>query len=320
MEAVVLIVIFGALLVIAAALAGSRLRRSAPPPPAIPPWASFFTAEEFEKFLIAVNPYMPVVTEDKTVIELPITDLADACREKDPDQWDSAIRECVAAMLAGITSALPELGDFDSVRHLLSLQLAAADALPPHAIIERDDIPGLITYLVLDLPTATRAITPAEAAAWKRPMGELFDIALDNVRKTVHPEKEKILLFNNEIAFTITSPSPFTAASALLLHEQPDICGPHGCLLALPTRNILIARPIETAPDESTLLPLIWTAIRRFDEGPASLTSAIYWYHHKRFAAVTYEFDGHTLHVDVPTQLADLPPLQSGGQEPKVSG
>ena len=160
-----------------------------------------------------------------------------------------------AAAMAGI-----DLGDYASVEPHLRLRLQS-DALkamkgPQGEPIElsfvyREDLPGTITTLELDMPSSFRSVSREEAEAWGKEDDELFAVALANVARE-HPLGEPEVVDVEGTGVPVYGGSPYVSAHALLIEQHERLHGPAGTIFALPHRDAFLALPREEpAPDEA---------------------------------------------------------------------
>jgi hypothetical protein len=81
----------------------------------------------------------------------------------------------------------------------------------------------------------------------------------------------------------------------------------------VPTQHILLVHPIASSASQDALFPLGWTAMRRWREGPNSISPRLYWYTSGRFVHLPYELNGEKFSVQPPAEfLAMLATLRAG--------
>src|SRR5262249_18543071 len=139
------------------------------------------------------------------------------------------------------------LTDFDRVRELLAVRLwpeSYLTELDEQRMIYRTDLPGTISALVYDLPSSIRNVTPEEIAAWGRSTGELFEMAIDNVREICIPDISEQEIGDGIRVQLLSDESFFVASHALVLPEHESCIGSFGSLVGVPHRHVLLAYPI----------------------------------------------------------------------------
>jgi hypothetical protein len=306
-----------AVLLAIAIFIGSRIRKIFPEEPAPPAWAGFFSRQDYEHFLNRLRDVLQKTGVHSTVgngivsvlnggsaRHFPLAALADACREKTPNDWDTVLAEQLAQVTADLDAF--DLADFDRIKDSLRLQLGISPGIAVEQTICRENLPGVETVLVLDLPMAVRTINPNEAAGWNVSSDELFQIALDHIRGMPTPKIEEIELDDRLTALVMTGESPFVASQVLLLEEYPKLLGPFGAIIAVPTWHILLSHPIHSRATQDALFPMAWIATRRWNDGPGSVTPRLYWYRNGRFTHLPYEFNGERFRLHPPKQFADM--------------
>ena len=192
--------------------------------------------------------------------------------------------ELDAAAMAGIDTS-----DFASVEPHLRARLQS-DALksmrgPKGEEVElgfvyREDLPGTITTLELDMPSSFRSVSREEAQAWGKEDDELFAVALANVAAK-HPlgEPEEVDVEGTKVP--VYGGSPYVSAHALLIDQHERLHGPAGTIFALPHRDAFLAMPREELPEEPEALiqtlgaPLV-VAAALFEQGQRPLRAEVY--------------------------------------------
>jgi hypothetical protein len=318
--------IFAAIIVLLAfaILTGTRLRQRSFELPS-PAWASFFSTRQNSRFLDQLRDQLAKMGATSTIEhgnvsvisghsahQIPLMRFAEACRGKDEAEWGSILRTELAQVLVDFGSV--EVIEFERVKDSLRLQLGAPTGLPDGATVGREDLPGIRTILVVDSPHVIRTIQPAEAAAWHRPVEELFQIASDHLRGIPPAAIEEIELNEKLTAMAITGDSPFVAAQALLLHENPKLLAPAGSIVAVPSQHILLVHPIISSAAQEALLPMAWIATRRWHEGPGSISPRLYWYTNGRFVHLPYELNGEKFSLHPPGEFAAMLATLRGGR------
>jgi hypothetical protein len=311
-----IIAVFTVLLVLAIPI-GTFLRSHSSDIPAPPAWAALLPAQDYDHFVQRLrgglqnaglqsnidNGIVSIVSQG-TARQIPLLTFAQACRGKQRCDWDMLLKGELAKLIADSHSF--DVSNFDRVKNMLRLQLGAAPGLMTNMMVGREDLPGVATILVLDLPGAVRTISPMEAVPWNQPMAELMRIGLDHIRGMPAPTIEEIELNERLGVFAVTGESPYIASNALLLEEYPKLIGPWGAIIAVPTRNILLSFPITSRAAGDALFPLAWIAGRRWKDGPGSITPRIYWYMSGRFVHLPYEFTGEKFSLHPPWEFAAM--------------
>lgn len=304
-----------------------RLFRSSSVPVPVPAWASFFTAEQYRKFLglvtahfarqkrdIIVGDGVLLVQEedDRGKQQLGLLNLAQMCARNAPDEWQAIIADHFQTLEKSHKEqkVLEErVDDFGRVAELLAVRLwpeAYLKELDGSKLLHRQDLPGTISALVFDLPSSIRNVTPEEAQAWGKSLDELFRIGLDNVRESCIPDVSEQQLSDDVTVTLLADESFFVATHALLLEDRPELIGTFGCLVGIPHRHVLLAYPIEdlrVLEAIQMLIPIIHGMER---EGPGSISPLLYWYKNGEYTNLPYQIKGNTLTFSPPAEFADM--------------
>lgn len=297
-------------------------------PERAPAWASFFTAEQYGRFHRLIDSHFAkkgqaivwgdgVLTlkpdDPRGLHQLGLVNLAQLCARNVGDDWAQIIDDHFNTLdKSQVEQRVLEerLLDFERVRDLLSIRLWPQDyekELDVDRMIHRRDVPGAISALVYDLPSSIRNVTPDEAKSWGRPMNELFDIALKNVRETCIPDVSEQDLGDGLKVMMLSDESFFVASHALSLEEHYPACvGPFGALVGIPHRHVLLAYPIESLAIIQAIPKLIAVIIGMERDGPGSISPRLYWLQNGEFVDLPYQVDDNTLKFAPPESFMEM--------------
>lgn len=240
--------------------------------------------------------------------------IAQACANLDRSQWDECIgkhfdtlirlakenrklQESISRYSEAKTRLVPRLWDEHSTPELRG------------AAVIREDIPGLLTVLSLDLPDSIRTVSREMLEKWGIDEDQAFAKAFDNLDDLAERKLEAVDLGEGTKLMAIEGPSYYIASLALKLAEIPDLMGRHGCFIGLPTRHALLSMPFNEISDIQKLHHLM--AMTRAGEvrGPGSLSHRVFWYrpgvHTQHWCEVPFEISQSSVNVVAPKPLVD---------------
>jgi hypothetical protein len=288
----------------------------------VPEWADFFTPAQWRRFLAEVDRYFrarrrPYRMEDGVVYvsgdeeeqQRGLGNLAQYCHATTPDQWAEVIARHFDGIEAGraeIDAVEQDLYDFGLVRAKLHVRLAGEDALPLEMLVHRQDLPGTVSYLVLDLPTTIRTVSPEEAQMWARTTENLFDIALDNVEAAAMPDWSEQSLEGGLPLQALLGDSFFVASLALRLENYPQCLGRGGALVAIPHRHCLLSHPINHVAAVQAVHQLALITQGMYKEGPGSISPSVYWYFAGQFHEIPVQISESQVLVRPPPAFLDM--------------
>jgi len=240
-----------------------------------------------------------------------LENLAQACALRERAQWPQIIEAHFAALRRAEAEreALGGARTFEQAAPLLAVRLWPAEfvaQIGPGALVYREDLPGLVTVLVYDLPETIQQVRPEEAAAWGRPGEELFALGLDNLRRKPRPEIRRVAMEGERRVTVLSGTSFFVASECLRLDHFPGCVGRYGAVVGVPTRHIMLAYPVDDAAAleaAGLLVPIVYGMCQ---QGPGSLSARLYWCYQGRFAEVPYRVEGKTVHIAPPEGLQAL--------------
>lgn len=293
-----------------------------------PEWTNLFTAEELEEFLALVRAwfeqegYQVAIEGTAALVWAPgqegqqskygLMNLAQMCRQSDRAEW----REIVRTYFQGLMAARAEIEElkekvphFSEIRDLLVVRLWPAEYLDEvghEHLIYRRDLEGTISVLAFDLPHSFRQVKPEEATVWGKSTEELFQIALQNVRKRSVPRKNLIEIEQGAHIFLLSDNSMLVTTHALLLKEHPECIGKGGALVGIPNRYALICHPIRDLTVMKAIHVLIPLIRNLYLKGPGSISPYLYWYHGGRFTNLPYRLSDEQLIFSPPVEFVEL--------------
>ncbi len=289
----------------------------------VPTWASFFTHEQYATFLAEVSNYLSERNIDGTIDDgtvninqgdqrLGLQNLAQICNQNDGAQW----REIVFQHFDSVYSSIVEEdfsaakgASFEQIRSQLAVRLQPDQILNSEAsehIVYRVHLPGTVSLLALDMPTAISSVTWEMVQGWNKTVDELFEIALDNIKQQPFPKPDTVTADDGTELISFFGDDFFVTTRALFFSTQPDLLGAYGSLVAVPHRHAMLCYPIydmEVLSAISTMLP---ATIGMYSEGPGSLSAQLYWYDGEEFMLLPYQLDGAQLNFEPPLEFVQM--------------
>jgi len=302
----------------------------------VPEWASFFSGRQYHEFIANVASYfedqgVAIQIEDGVVTavsdtpqpdgesdaddgfgQLGLHNLSQMCAQVEEHEWGEIIGNHFSSLEQTRREAEAldaDLKDFDKVKHLLAVRffpLGYVDETKMQ-LIHRVDLAGTTTALVFDLPTAVRSVNRSESEGWNKTDEELFAIGLENLRRSDEPPEISVHQLDDAGDLcTIGGDSFMTATHALLLDEKSGFLGPHGGLVAIPHRHIVLCHPIRDLRVIPALQRMLQIARGMFVEGPGSITDQLYWYHRGQWTHIPSEVQDDAMSVNPPESFVEM--------------
>ena len=289
-----------------------------------PEWASFFTPERYALFQREIHRHFQrneIACQIKDGIVYAfrgqdpepcyswgLLNLAQVCNQSPVERWPEQIQRHfdVAARSEQENEDLKaRMDDFSAIRDHLGVRLGPID-LPRDVTIWREEIPGVLSYIVIDLPSSMVTVNGDALSRWGVSSKQLFEIALDNLRKQGCPDRRDFELDNKLTIVTAFGDSFFTASHALLLDEYPELVGPHGSLVSIPHRHALLCYPIRDL-NVVGVVHRLWAITQGMEkDGPGSITAQIYWYFQGQFTPIPCEIKDNSIAVRPPDVFVDM--------------
>jgi hypothetical protein len=261
-----------------------------------------------------------------------LSNLLQACAKGPEGRWPELVRTHFTTLLNAQRAAHEteiESIDFNTVADRLVVRLWEQEALGGATgagggaaiarMVTREDIPGLLTVLSMDMPQAVRTVPTAEADLWGRSREELFTRAIANIESLTDPKIEAHEIGDGGTVVSVLGESHFIASLALTIERFGELIGKHGVFIGLPTRHVMLAAPFGGIDALRSLQHLIMITQRWYGDGPGSLSPRVWWCRIEDGAPVWREIrcevEDQTLNVTPPEELAELLERLSGGRD-----
>lgn len=289
-----------------------------------PEWASFFKPAEYRRFDKLVRLYFkqkrqPVEIDDG-IVYLPsksssdrrqfgLLNIAQLCHQSKDDEWPTVIKDHFDRLesLDEHTDAIEEMfRDFKNVREKLVVRLYPDDMEIPEGTVSRSDLPGTITLLAVDLPDAIQTVRQDHADGWEKSNDELFQIALDNIRRMTPPEVQTMDIPAGGPLLSALGDDFYVACRILTIDSLPQMIGKRGAIVAVPHRHMLLSLPADDAEIVKGIPAITSIAQGAFDEGPGSVSPRVYWYESGVFHDMQCELKDGELHASPPDRVIEI--------------
>ncbi len=256
-----------------------------------PPWAGFFSPQAWAHFVVTVTQDLTtrglahdlhadegfvVVGPEK--LQLGLMNLAQMCHAAAIDRWPGIVNHHFGVGLEPDDTT--EIGkDFQRARELMKIRLWGRNDIPPTltpcAWDIADDLVAVLTY---DMPRTLVSASSDDVSTWGVAREELYRIALGNVRAEGALEVSRIEIGSAHV-FVLEGDRTFFAASHLLfLEDYAEARSPHGAVVAVPRRHVVVFHPIVDLSVVHAINSMLHVVPHMWDEGPGSITPSLYWW------------------------------------------
>ena len=276
--------------------------------------ASFYRARgvQFE-----LSPQGAVVFPDEpTRGEMHIGNILARCQGVDASEWDAIVEDHLMNIEIWWEQEkliADRLDDFEFISQHLGVQLwpeEMRDEFGVRGTVMRQDVPGALTTLVLDLPTALRTLRRSEIEAWDQPEATLFDMGIERVRRAVTPKLDAIDVGLTKPILVARAEPPedtFVSVFSLTPEALPEVMGPFGALLGAPCRDVVVAHPLHDKSGPMAIPQMAAMLQQAVSTRPYAISASIW--HHDVNGLVTpigYEIADGTMTVKVPPMFQEL--------------
>lgn len=277
----------------------------------VPAWAAFFSADEYNAFVCAVNDYfvgqgLEYSVDDNGSIEvdesfcgtkrLGLINVAQHCKsagiEHYPDvapQYFDYVREAMRFDM----EFQKNIDDFEKVKEYLGIRLyddAYVAHLGKDRAIGSDIADNLFAMLIFDLPQTVSNVPKDRPEAWGKGEDELFEFAVKNIRNKYPMHIERADAGSFELLH-VNNGHFFSPNIIFSMEEHPGLVGAYGSVVGLPHRHSALVYPIEDSGVADVIDGMIKITAGMCAEGPGSLNSNIYWYKDGKLVNLPYGVD-----------------------------
>lgn len=294
-----------------------------------PQWAHFFSGTEFDHFLSVLRAQLAsrgiphrldaregvvqVQTGGQTGAQaLGLLNLAQVCRGAASEAWPEIVREHLDLMLVNTAQWMGQVDtladNFEAARPLIRVRLQPGDYAQQleNAVSSQPIAEDLLAVLVYDFPDSIASVHPDHVVKWGVPMHDLVQLGVRNTWAEGRLEAERIDVGEGAWFDVYESGENYYAAShALLLHEylQPEPA--YGTLVAVPTRHVMVVRPIEDATAIRALHAMLYFVPGLYEQGPGSIVPHVYWHRHGVFTRLPFQKKGEQITFSPPASFTE---------------
>lgn len=239
-----------------------------------------------------------------------LRNLAQSCARAAREAWPDLIAthfDCVFAGSDQDNALRIDASDFEHIRPLLRSRLYPIELLSQSVeIVHRPGPEGTIEVVVIDLPTTVRTVARSEAKAWPLERESLFELARRNLAAGAALEDIAVSVQPGVDLHAYTGDPYYAASHALVFERYAPAPLPHGALVGIPKRDVLLAHFIRNIGAAEAIGALMQIVIGMHADGPGSLSPHLYWYRGGEFITLPYHVDGESLRFTPPGDFVDM--------------
>lgn len=251
-----------------------------------------------------------------------LTNLAIRASSVPEEEWAMVIAEHFD-LLERSRHTIASIGDnprLEDVREMLAVRLFHPEYLghtSPGELVgsyaAREDLPGLLTVLVLDGENWVRTLGREMTDPWGLELSDLFTIGMKNLKGRITYTVKQGQTEGGTDFFILEADSLLASSIVLRLSEVEGMIGAHGSLVSVPLRDLVLVAPLGETPD-----PDLCTVIGDMSGGlcaefEGAISPDLYWTDGQEYIRLgTPEARARLLSNGVPEHIAGL--LTSGDQ------
>lgn len=301
-------------------------KEGAPQSDPAPEWASYFsTLDRYDRFESLIRAYfkakgVKVLISDGTLTrpgpdskdeQMGLANIAQFCAQANESEWPSLIAKHFDRIESSHSERLQLEAleqDFDEIAPRLALRLHEPSHMQKvlDASVYREEVPGLITMLCIDMPDTVHSVTRERAAKWNRSDDELFERALANIDALIDVNPEQFEVDPETKIWILGGESIYNASILLLPDRLKPYTGKHGGFISIPTRNLALAIPFDD-PSALQSVAMLMQFTENFErDGPGSLSRRVWWHRGDRRIELPYEITDKGIEVHPSDEFAEI--------------
>ncbi len=299
---------------------------SDPPPDAPPEWAPYFgSLDRYDRFESAVRAYFKargvrvlitdgVLTRPDSSQEsgaMGLNNIAQFCAQSEEPQWPALIEKHFDRIerSQGERIQLEAMEqDYDEIAPRLAVRLHEPDHVQTvlDASVFREDVPGLVTMLCIDMPDTVHTVTRERAEKWRLSDEELFERAVANVDSLIDVNPEHVEVDPETKLWLLGGESIYNASVILLADRLKPFEGKHGGFVSIPTRSLALAIPFDDPSALKTVAMLMHFTEKFEQDGPGSLSRRVWWHRAGERIELPYAITDKGVEVHPPQAFAKV--------------
>lgn len=237
-----------------------------------------------------------------------LANLSQVCAGDSEETWAAHVRRHFGVNSQGrreFDQAL-ELGYADA-RRLLRIRLwdHSITQDSPATTVTQQDLPGLDSMLVLDLPSSIANVSREMLTRWSVPAEQAFARALDNVVGEVTLEFKDIAIPAGGALRVAFAESYYAASLVLAFDRFPELNGPFGSLVSVPVRHMFLVYPIRNREVLRAIEAMIAVTHGAHRDGPGSISNRVMWYRDRRWREIPIAVENGRVSVIPPQEFVD---------------
>jgi hypothetical protein len=285
-------------------------------------WEGLFNPQELDLFYSEVQLFLQsqdyhfsfqggyVVSSNNLQEKINLENLAKLCHDREKDQWPTIIAEYFIQIRGARKQAVEySMLDFKAISKKIVVRLWSEGSLAQigsENLVYKNDLPGTISVLALDLPDSIVGITPTQMNFWDKNPSELFSLGFQNVSRICKPKIIDVILADTIKTLMISKDNDYlTSTHILLLDDHSKCVGSYGTLTSVPTRDLVICYPLNKMEDirhAGVILADVTQDVS--NQSPGSISPYLYWYYKTKFEIIQYSKENKS--VEIPKELCEL--------------
>ncbi|HRI69013.1 MAG TPA: DUF1444 family protein [Polyangium sp.] len=263
---------------------------------AVPEWARFLTLSEFRLFMKTVENELRKrrlffedhdgvvhILVEKGTLQCGLYNLAFKCASVKTTAYAREVNAHFERILKGHEPESQQFpATFDEVREYVRVRVYPNESVTESKaeVVSQQITPDLQALVVYDLGSAAASMSPEHLERWKLSREEVFRVAMENTNK-LSWSRANFELHRGD-AFALLETDGYAASYVLELDKHLPR-SPHGSIVAMPCRQVLICYPIVPSTLMNVVTELTVRVDKIYTEPPGGgenhrLSKDLYWW------------------------------------------
>lgn len=213
-----------------------------------------------------------------------LINLAQLCKIRPRPAWAVEIEQFfdgVRRTYLYPASILEQMERFEAVRSRLKVRLhpeTYMDHLDAPLLVLRKIADGISALLVCDMGYANVSVPRAMAESWGKPLDEIFELAVGNVRAEGRLVESHGAALGGPPVDLLGSESNYAATHLLFFGDYFQGGTAYGALLGVPQRHVLVRHFIRDARTIEAVRAVRMITDDWYEQGPGAISRELYWW------------------------------------------
>lgn len=201
------------------------------------------------------------------------------------------------------------LQDYETAKKYLSIRIYPPDFFESAGgkgqFITREDIPGTVSVIMIDLPTAFMVLMRDSSLKWGKSDEMLFQEAIRNL--SVQSLEEYTRDLGDSIMITALTNDDYAASCILDSVRMKKYPGKYGATVSIPSKGAVLIHRMDDPVSFVQFINITHEMVNKFNttqQGP--ITTDYFWYYKGKWTKINVAYEKKAVNVFAPLGLVEM--------------